>query len=282
MPIIKPKTLLKPLNDFILSTSDFSVVHGPQLLVSGATKRVCVLDSSFNPPHLGHQALAVECFKHAYAADEKDRDKVLLLVLSVKNADKVTPEPAPFEDRLAMMCIMANNLASNYGLQVGVGLTKHARFVDKARSILNYFAKDNSLLKLTFAVGFDTLVRLFNPKYYLPDKLLSSLNDFIEATRIFCLTRHDALLSHQEQIEYVTKIRQNKFKDIPRHWANSIELREEKNSNITDISSSAIRRQIAAAAAADASALEQPRDANWGVEVLPEIKEYIIEHDLFK
>ncbi|KAL6022136.1 hypothetical protein ACNR90_002804 [Candidozyma auris] len=95
---------------------------------------------------------------------------------------------------------MADYLHENLDVDVSIGLTSHAKFVDKSVSLLNYI-RDLSIeqVKLTFLVGFDTLVRIFEPKYYLPDKLSDSLNEFMKTTDLFCLTRPDNVNSYQNQ-----------------------------------------------------------------------------------
>ena len=112
----------------------------------------------------------------------------ILLLLAVQNADKgactstarhyvpkanthtyVAPQPASFGDRLAMMLQFAGDIhsaARDTGLSilpVEVGVIKHARFLDKAIALRKAYPEAGEIVFLT---GFDTLIRLFDPKYY--------------------------------------------------------------------------------------------------------------------
>lgn len=275
MSKFQPRFLAKALNEFIASGNDFKILYSPSSAPQvKQVDRICILDSSFNPPHLGHLSLALESLKQSYSAENEQ--KILYLILSVKNADKLVPQPASFAERIDMMCLMADNISQNYGFKVEVGLTKHAKFVDKSMSILNYIKssqQESIPPKITFSVGFDTIIRLFNPKYYIPDKLLIALDEFMKTTDIFCLTRGNEDTTYQEQIKYIADIKHGKDGDIPHHWSTKIFLEKKMNEGTTDISSSAIRKQIETGS---------ENDGNWGDSVLPEIKEYILESKLYQ
>ncbi|EMG46088.1 POF1 Nicotinamide mononucleotide adenylyltransferase [Candida maltosa Xu316] len=268
---------IKPLQEYLASKSDFSIIYNSSSsFINPNTQRICVLDSSFNPPHLGHYALIEESLTKNYD-NIPIANKVVLLLLSVKNADKVHPKPEPFETRLELMYLMANDLAKKYPVNVSIGLTNHAKFVDKSLSILNYIknteAANHPDIKLTFLVGFDTLVRIFNPKYYLPDKLSNSLEQFMKNTDLFCLTRTDKAFTVDEQSQYVNNIKNGGHEEIPPHWSDNIYLLENLGNEhdlIATISSSAIRKQIGEG------------NEDWKPEVLSEITEYIVQNNLYK
>ncbi|CAK7897228.1 nicotinamide mononucleotide adenylyltransferase [[Candida] anglica] len=278
---IRTRMFTKTLQEFLVSNSDFKVIFNPtgrieepeKSFLNQDTQRICVLDSSFNPPHLGHLSLAKDSLAQSYSATE-DEDKVLLLLLSVKNADKITPQPASFEERIDMMCLMANYLHKTLGINVSVGLTKHARFVDKWSSALSYIRneklQDPVKVKLTFSVGFDTLIRIFNPKYYVPDKISHTLGEFMSTTDLFCLTRTDADTTFQEQVRYVTDISLNKHDHIPSGWSSRIFL-EQKNDSTSKVSSSSIRKQI-----------HGQTEKNWENDVIEEIKDYIETNKIYR
>lgn len=267
---------LKQLQEFLTSKSDFAIIYNTSAsFITSNTQRVCVLDSSFNPPHLGHYALVEESLVNNYDHIPM-KNKAVLLLLSVKNADKIHPKPEPFETRLELMYIMANELAKKYPVNISIGLTSHAKFVDKSLSVLNYIKETedvhNPNIKLTFLVGFDTLVRIFNPKYYLPDKLTNSLEQFMRNTDLFCLTRTDDTFTHAEQSKYVDDIKSGSHEDIPSHWSDNIYLMENigNNNKISNISSSAIRKYI------------KDEEEIWKSEVLPKVSDYIVQEDLYK
>ncbi|RCK63930.1 Nicotinamide mononucleotide adenylyltransferase [Candida viswanathii] len=267
---------LKQLQEFVASKADFSIIYSTSAsFINSNTQRVCVLDSSFNPPHLGHYALVEESLTKNYD-NIPLKDKAVLLLLSVKNADKTHPKPEPFETRLELMYLMANDLAKKYPVNISIGLTSHAKFVDKSLSVLNYIRENEDThfpdIKLTFLVGFDTLIRIFNPKYYLPDKLSNSLEQFMKNTDLFCLTRTDETFSHDQQSKYVDDIKRGSHEEIPSHWSDNIYLLENigNNSRISTISSSAIRKCI------------KDQDEIWKSEVLPEVSDYIVQEELYK
>ncbi|KAG7660670.1 uncharacterized protein J8A68_005787 [[Candida] subhashii] len=257
---------VKPIQEFIKSQKDFNIIYNTSHeFLTPTTQRVCVLDSSFNPPHLGHYALVEESLKKSI--DHKS--KVVLLLLSIKNADKVAPDPISLSNRLEMMYIMANDISNRYTVNVSIGLTKHAKFVDKSISILNYIDNRKDV-KLTFLIGFDTLIRILNPKYYLPDKLSTSLEQFMKSTDLFCLTRTNKEITNDQQSRYLEEIKKGRHEDIPSHWTDNIYMVENFGDDVANYSSSDIRLKIAS------------NDENWKPKVVSEIRDFIINQKLYK
>lgn len=277
--LVAMRRFTKAIEDFLSLNKDFAVVYlsSRTPLVLRETSRICVLDSSFNPPHLAHYALAREALNYRF--DERcleENQLLLLLLLLVKNADKVDPEPASFEHRLSMMYLLANYLHENLRVDVSIGITNHAKFVDKSVSIFNYVRDHlppDQHVKLTFSVGFDTLIRIFDPKYYLPDKLLDSLNEFMKTTDIFCLTRQDNVNTYQNQVDYVRRIRHGKIAHIPQAWSDSVHIFSFENQADIDalgaVSSSAVRQAV-------------HEDPNQPLPLIPQIKDYIFENNLYQ
>lgn len=268
----------KALEEFVALAKDFTVVYSSSLspLIMRNTARVCVLDSLFNPPHMAHYALAREAVAFRYGDLQLQKNQLLLLLLLlVKNADKVDPQPASFEHRLAMMQLMADYLHENLQVDVSVGLTRHAKFVDKLGSILKEVRElqPDTDPKLTFLVGFDTLRRIFDPQYYLPDKLLDLLNDFMRTTDLFCLTRQDNVDSYQHQMDYVRRIHHGKIANIPQAWSEAVHIfsfeKQEDIDTLGSVSSSAIREAVAA-------------NAQQELPLIPSIKNYIVENNLYQ
>ncbi|KAI5962423.1 uncharacterized protein KGF55_003499 [Candida pseudojiufengensis] len=268
---------IKPLQEFLTSKKDFSIVYSSNSvgsLITNQTERICVLDSSFNPPHLAHYALIEESLntKHDNIPIE---NKSILLLLSVKNADKIHPQPESFDKRLEMMYFMANHLTKNYPINVSIGITNHAKFVDKSLSILNFLESQKITIhtgfKLTFLIGFDTLIRIFDPRYYLPDKLSNSLDHFMKMTDLFCLTRPTDEINVLQQPNYVKEIASGKHEEIPSSWSNSIFLLKDLNEKLAQISSSSIRKSII-----------NGDNKDWELQVIPEIRDYIIENKLYQ
>ncbi|KAH3668835.1 hypothetical protein OGAPHI_002590 [Ogataea philodendri] len=234
------------------------------------TKQILVLDSSFNPPHNGHFSLIAKSMNHSRLDDHSMshtsiNSKSVLLLLSVKNADKGV-QPAKFEDRLAMMYKMADHISEQLGVACGVGITNCSLFVDKAKEIQNYLAETQSNnLKLTFLLGYDTLIRLLDPKYYVPQKLGDALGSFFSTNDCFVLTRKNTSLSLEDQLSFVGMIKDGQLADVPATWADKIHVVSGDDKNL-NVSSSDIRKLI------------QANETSWTSNTMPKVAEYITSH----
>jgi len=104
-------------------------------------------------------------------------DEVLFL-LARANVDKEV-SGLPLERRLTLLARFVETRPT-----FSVAACSHGRFVDKVEAIRPHYPTGTLL---TFVVGFDTLVRLFDPKYYADrDAALSALfkaSEFIAANR---------------------------------------------------------------------------------------------------
>ena len=108
------------------------------------------LSASFNPLTVAHWAL-VEAADRIVPGDE------VLLLLATANVDKAV-SGLPLAVRLALLQRFAADHPSVSVAAVGPG-----RFVDKLTAVGHAYPAGTRLL---FLLGFDTLVRLFDPKYY--------------------------------------------------------------------------------------------------------------------
>jgi nicotinamide-nucleotide adenylyltransferase len=81
----------------------------------------------------------------------------VLLLLATANVDKAV-SGLPLETRLALLQRFADPRPD-----ISVGVVAHGRFVDKLEAIRRAYPAD---ARAVFLLGFDTLVRLFDPKYY--------------------------------------------------------------------------------------------------------------------
>ncbi|KAL0572912.1 hypothetical protein ABG067_009238, partial [Albugo candida] len=80
-----------------------------------------------------------------------------------------------------MMEIMARSFEKN----IAVGLTPHGKFIDKASAIASWFQHP---VELEFILGYDTITRFFDPKYYnVP--LKEALTPFFSTCRLVCADR---------------------------------------------------------------------------------------------
>lgn len=137
----------------------------------GKPGRLLCLSASFNPLTVAHVWLIQE------ASRLVPPDEVLLL-LAKANVDKAVTG-FPLERRLTLLTRFAESRPT-----FSVAACSHGRFVDKAEAIRPHYPGGT---RLTFIVGFDALVRLFDPKYYADrDTSLSTLfgaSGFIAANR---------------------------------------------------------------------------------------------------
>jgi nicotinic acid mononucleotide adenylyltransferase len=108
------------------------------------------LSASFNPMTVAHAALIREGSR-LFSAQET------LLLLATANVDK-SGEGLPLERRCDLLLRFAESRSN-----VSVAAVAHGRFVDKMEAIRAAYPSDTRLI---FLLGFDTLVRLFDPKYY--------------------------------------------------------------------------------------------------------------------
>lgn len=221
---------------------------------SSSPKTLYVLDSSFNPPTRAHLRICTSALSHDSSSAGPKR---LLLLLATQNADKA-PKPAAFEQRLAMMSIFAEEMVKELavdggreGVVVDVGVTKEARFVDKARVIEecgDYSTSDDEggkkPVEQVHLTGFDTLLRLLDVKYYPPNHTLAPLEGLFENHRVRVTRRTgDAWGGTKEQDEYMTKLQRGEMegKGGKREWAERIELVEGRAKGEVIVSSTKVR-----------------------------------------
>ncbi len=117
-------------------------------------KHIGVLDASFNPLTLAHEAL-VHHAQNAFNFDE------IVLLLAKANVDKAL-FGADLGQRLAMMVNYADS-DTQLGTCLSIAGCSHARFIDKARALRAHYSPDTQIY---FLVGYDTLIRIFDPRYY--------------------------------------------------------------------------------------------------------------------
>jgi len=136
-----------------------------------AGQRLGVLSGSFNPLTRSHVRLA------ELAIQIHDLDEVAF-ELAVANVDKQAAA-----DELAARLWLLRQYARQRE-KLSVVACSHGRFIDKVRAFEQAYPKDTLLF---FIVGFDTLVRVFDPRYYAdPEAELAELfarSAFIVANR---------------------------------------------------------------------------------------------------
>ncbi len=120
-----------------------------------------VLPASFNPPTSAHQALIREAGV-TVAFDE------ILLIVDQQAMDKERLG-APLEDRLLMLLALYGDNA-----RISVGISNRGLFLEKVEAMRTVYPAGDT--QIYFIVGYDTIVRVLDPKYYTDrNKALRSL-----------------------------------------------------------------------------------------------------------
>ncbi|KAM0455752.1 hypothetical protein ACHAO4_003827 [Trichoderma viride] len=212
-------------------------------------QRLVVLDSSFNPPTRAHAEMAKSALEWASSSSSSAR---LMLLLSVNNADKA-PKPASFPSRLGMMEGFGHELlksfAANEGPAIDLAVTKMPFFHDKARVIAEsgfYAAGGNPEPEQIFLAGFDTVIRIFNPKYYGSEGggMKAALGPFFERARLRVTMRtDDEWGGEDEQVEYVKGLGEGRLDEVggDKAWAGRVDLVEGRKGGV---SSSRVRELV--------------------------------------
>ncbi|RAK80710.1 nicotinate-nicotinamide nucleotide adenylyltransferase [Aspergillus fijiensis CBS 313.89] len=235
-----------------------------------------VLDSSFNPPTLAHRRIACSALLEDTSCAPR-----LLLLLATQNADKPS-KPASFENRLTMMDLFARDLLSHLpsasppGTRqilpvIDIAVTKKPYFVDKAAEIERAGVYPHSLEQVHLT-GYDTLIRIFDPKYYPPEHTLQSLEPFLSQHRLRVTLRPDSSWgSRDEQEAFLRDLAEGRKDDIggKREWAQRIQLVEGRKPGAPSVSSTRAREAVAA----------NPQDLDWLVP--SSIQEMILSERLY-
>lgn len=244
------------LKRFLESTKTFEVIttvaRAEEPRPSSAADGVLyVLDSSFNPPTLAHRHIACSAVLENWGTPSR-----LLLLLATQNADKPS-KPASFEDRLIMMQLCAQDLLAFLESKipsvdigklpvVDIGVTKEPYFVDKAVGIETAGVYPRSLEQVHLT-GYDTLIRIFNTKYYPPDHTLAPLEPFLSKHRLRVTVRPDSEWgSKAEQEAYLTNLAKGgqESEGGKREWAKQIRLVEGDKDEKQSVSSTKAREAI--------------------------------------
>ncbi|KAL4921252.1 hypothetical protein BDW62DRAFT_198258 [Aspergillus aurantiobrunneus] len=264
------------LKRFLESTKNFEVITSvareeQPRPPSSADGVLYVLDSSFNPPTLAHRHIACSA-----VLENREKPSRLLLLLATQNADKPS-KPALFEDRLIMMQLCAQDLlaflqseilAAGHGTLpvVDIGVTKKPYFVDKSAEIESAGVYPQSLEQVHLT-GYDTLVRIFNTKYYPPDHTLAPLEPFLSKHQLRVTIRPDSEWgSKADQEAYLAVLAQGgrESEGGKREWAQRIRLVEGNKHDKQSVSSTKAREAIQT----------NPRDLDW---LVPErVRDFIL------
>ena len=236
----------RALKQFIDSDQKFQVVYSTQSTITPA-RSLYVLDSSYNPPTLAHWRIA----QTALNEDQGAKPLRLLLLLATTNADKVSKHDT-LQDRLLMMKVFADQMqqeisqpnTSSENPAIDVGLTKEPYFHHKAAAIDESPVYSGNPQQIHL-IGFDTLIRIFNTKYYPPDHTFACLEPFLTHHRLRVTYRTDDEWGDRTaQEQYVRDIADGKreHEGGKRAWAKQIHMVEGKKQDEQPISSTRARR----------------------------------------
>jgi len=254
------------LASFSSSSDKFRVLSTVPKIAAGSSfpprtpiKTLYILDSSFNPPTRAHLKIVL----NALLEDCGPHPKHLLLLLAIQNADKA-PKPAPFEHRLTLMDIFASDIEKECRSiiseipgyrehidtqkipRIDIGVTKEPYFIDKAAAITSSGIYKNNPEQVHL-IGYDTIVRLFNPKYYPPQHTLAPLEPFLQAHRLRMTYRPDADWGDPKaQEDFVKGIREGTLEEKggKRAWADRIELVDGRKVGEEIVSSTKVREAV--------------------------------------
>ncbi|CAJ2510803.1 Uu.00g064280.m01.CDS01 [Anthostomella pinea] len=286
------------------------------------TKSILVLDSSFNPPTLAHQRMALSALadpRYGGAGEDSEdgrQQSRLLLLLAINNADKA-PKPAAFPQRLAMMYVFAQDLLAaaaaatttqnqeeycngNEGerdestpgrsppgcaavdIAVDIAVTTEPYFHAKSNAISTCdFYRGTTLATSStttttshtssrqeahqqqsqqspqapeqiYLTGFDTLIRIFDPKYYpsaADGGIASALDPFFAHARLRVTTRPDPSWGDvPAQRAYLARLRDGELTRMGgrAEWADRVEMVDggEGEEEETAVSSTKVRDAV--------------------------------------
>lgn len=126
------------------------IVHRTSNPICESGKKLGIFSGSFNPLTVAHIKMVEEA-RERFQLDE------LLLLLAKANVDKDV-----FGWPLAGRLLTLKRYAEN-GYEVSVGISSHGRYIDKVEALKAVYPVNT---EFHFIVGYDTLVRIFDPKYY--------------------------------------------------------------------------------------------------------------------
>ena len=126
------------------------IIHRASNYIGQTGKRLGIFSGSFNPITIAHIKL-VEIACEQYHLDE------ILLLLAKANVDKDV-----FGLPLAGRLLTLKHYAETQN-NISIGVSSHGRYIDKVTALKAIYPTDSTFF---FIVGYDTLVRIFDTKYY--------------------------------------------------------------------------------------------------------------------
>ena len=181
------------------------VISRPQKGAQEPGGKVGVFPSSFNPVTRGHMAMLQR-------AAQIEAFEETLLVLDTQAMDKEI-FGATLVDRLVMLQLLQEDHP-----RFSIGLSNRGLFLTKAQILMGLYPRGTDM---TFIVGYDTLARVFDPKYY--EEPEGSLDRLFACSTFMVANRGD---DGREAVQQLTaSVENGRFKDkvhffeIPNHLA---------------------------------------------------------------
>ncbi|KAI9902064.1 hypothetical protein N3K66_003881 [Trichothecium roseum] len=266
----------------VLTTLQASTYPPPPWNPATTRCRIVVLDSSFNPPTSAHAHMALAALENQQVGGQHDDAhrgpatdaQRLVLLLSVNNADKA-PKPASFPHRLTMMEVFGRDILerSKTPLEVDVAVTTLPYFHDKSAAMAAHPAYATASgwqpHSQVFLAGFDTLVRILQPKYYGGQQgMLEALAGFFSRAQLRITMRPDD--------EWGTT-------DDQRAWAAQRDIPLLTNPNVVMVDAVQGERVMKAVSSSKVRHLAMTGDeAELDGYVCDEVKRWILEQKLFR
>mmetsp|Transcript_72458 Transcript_72458/g.216203 ORF Transcript_72458/g.216203 Transcript_72458/m.216203 type:complete len:259 (-) Transcript_72458:36-812(-) len=218
---------------------------------------LAVLDSSFNPPTRAHVHL-LEAAAERFGLERK------MLLLAKVNADKAL-QGATLPQRLQMMQLLAQADAAGATL---CGVTGHPLFVDKAAGLEALCGREARVLLL---VGFDTWVRITDPKYYAEGQLPQVLERIFRAVEVAVASRDPASASATEGSPLTVEEQEAAVASTPAELSRGRLHFLRNDEAMSSLSSSTVRKALVA------------EDAGTARSIVPEcLHGYIEENHLYR
>lgn len=164
------------------------ILHRTSDPISQSGKKLGIFSGSFNPLTIAHIRLVEEACKQ-YHLDE------ILLLLAKSNVDKDV-YGLPLAGRMLILKLYAETQPN-----ISIGVSSHGRYIDKVSALKLIYPTQTDF---TFIVGYDTLVRIFDPKYY--QNLHEELQHLFSQCRFIAANREEADINAIQQFLSRTSI----------------------------------------------------------------------------
>ncbi|RYP09790.1 hypothetical protein DL764_001044 [Monosporascus ibericus] len=197
----------------------------------------------------------------AVADNRYSANSRILLLLATSNADKA-PKPAAFPQRLAMVYIFAQDLLSAMSSRgdlgtvgIDVAVTTEPYFHSKAKAVAasDFYTRNTrdpeTAAEQVYLTGFDTLIRIFNPRYYDADgSMAAALDPFFARSSLRVTMRPDAGWGDvEEQRKYLDGLKRGGgLAEIGgrTEWARRVEMVDGRSDSHPVISSTKVRDAV--------------------------------------